>query len=61
MNKGENGGQKSPVQAYRCLEDGRLLTDDLIAKGHCVGHKMIKDYPTLWERIKIRLGLMKIK
>lgn len=44
----------------RCITCGNLLTDEMISRGICAGHKVkyaIK--VSLWEWIKVKMGLLK--
>lgn len=44
----------------RCITCEKLLTDEMIARGICAGHRV--KYATkvsLWEWIKVKMGLLK--
>lgn len=46
---------------FRCQTCGRLLTDSMIRKGNCEGHKMVyasRGTFTEWVVIKFRLKIM---
>lgn len=54
------GRTNSVLHLYRCKDCGALLTRKTIEQGACNGH-YIYDHVllSLWERIKIMLGLVK--
>lgn len=45
---------------YRCEKCRKLLTDRMIRKGVCSGHKIgYAEEGTIWEWIKIKIGLVR--
>ena len=45
---------------YRCQKCRRLLTDEMIKAGICAGHRVqFAEWGSLWEWIKIKLGLIR--
>jgi hypothetical protein len=51
---------QKPIELYRCETDHLLLTDKLMAKGHCAGHHIRQPAtPTILELVLIYLGIIR--
>lgn len=51
---------RSAIELYRCEPDGLLLTDKLMAQGHCAGHRIRQPAtPTFFELTLIYLGVLR--
>jgi len=60
MSKKDKGGSNPPF-LYRCQTCGKLLGDEMIAKGICTGHQFkYANNGTVWEWIQIKI-LKRIK
>lgn len=51
---------REPIELYRCEPDGLLLTDNLMGKGYCAGHRIKQPTtPTIFELVLIYLGIIR--
>ena len=51
---------QEPIELYRCETDHLLLTDHLMALGHCAGHRIRQPAtPTLFELALIYFGIIR--
>ena len=57
MREGDKKYAVAGIEVYRCLSDGRLMTNALCARGFCGGHRLAQPaYPSLGDLLLLRCG-----